>query len=94
MHEHHHIVSMIVMQEVDKKRPLMTPHAPTCLRLPDCGRGLFEPLSPSSHVFIMVVVHDDRDDDEDNNEDVSNICYQTKTEATFTSLTLDECVGF
>ena len=62
------IVSKIVMLEVDKKRPLMTPHAPTCLRLPDCGRGLFEPLSPSSHVFIMVVVHDDRDDDEQDDE--------------------------
>ena len=68
MHEHHHIVSKIVMLEVDKKRPLMTPHAPTCLRLPDCGRGLFEPLSPSSHVFIMVVVHDDRDEDEQDDE--------------------------
>ena len=87
------IVSKIVMLEVDKKRPLMTPHAPTCLRLPDCGRGLFEPLSPSSHVFIMVAVHD-RNDDEDNNEDDGDICYHTKTEATFRSLTLYEYVKF
>ena len=43
----------------------------------------------------MVVVHDDdRDDDEDNNEDDGDICYHTKTEATFTSLTLYGYVGF
>ena len=78
------IVSKIVMLEVDKKRPLMTPHAPTCLRLPDCGRGLFEPLSPSSHVFIMVVVHDDRDDDEDNNEGDGYIAIIRKQRPLFT----------
>ena len=42
----------------------------------------------------MVAVHGDRDDDEDNNEDDGDICYHTKTEATFTSLTHSEYVGF
>ena len=40
----------------------------------------------------MVAVHDDRDDDEDNNEDDGDTSYHTKTEATFTSLTLYEYV--
>ena len=37
---------------------------------------------------------DDRNDDEENNEDDGDICYHTKTEATFTSLTHSEYVGF
>ena len=60
----------------------------------DIQGNILEPLSPSSHVFIMDAVHDDRNDDEENNEDDGDICYHTKTEATFTSLTLYGYVGF
>ena len=58
----------------------------------DDDGNILDPLSPSSHVFIMVAVHDDRNDDEDNNEDDADICYHTNTKATLTSLTLYEYV--